>query len=65
MEGIANYLDSLIGGVDLTFYSITIGGLLWGLFVLRPWDDNTDFNSALLNKTMDLIHLGSKALVFT
>lgn len=65
MEGIANYLDSLIGGVDLTFYSITIGGLLWGLFVLRPWNDNTDYNSALLNKTMDLIHLGSKALVFT
>lgn len=65
MEGIANYLDSLIGGVDLTFYSITIGGLLWGLFVLRPWNDNTDYNNALLNKTMDLIHLGSKALVFT
>jgi len=65
MEGIANYLDSLIGGVDLTFFSIAIGGLLWGLLVLRPWNDDTHYNSALLNKTMDLIHLGSKALVFT
>jgi putative copper resistance protein D len=65
MEGIANYLDSLIGGVDLTFFSIAIGGLLWGLLVLRPWNDDTHYNSALLNKTMDMIHLGSKALVFT
>jgi len=64
MEGIANYLDSLIGGVDLTFYSIVIGGLLWGLFVLRPWTDE-NYNNALLNKTANLIHFGSKALVVT
>ncbi|MCQ8130107.1 copper resistance D family protein [Methylomonas rivi] len=65
MEGIADYLDSLIGGVDLTFYSIAIGGLLWGLFVLRPWDDDTHYNTTLLEKTVNLIHFGSKALVFT
>lgn len=64
MEGIANYLDSLIGGVDLTFYSIVIGGLLWGLFVLRPWTDE-NYNNALLDKTANLIHFGSKALVVT
>ncbi|QSB02251.1 CopD family protein [Methylomonas sp. EFPC1] len=65
MEGIANYLDSLIGGVDLTFYSITIGGLLWGLLVLRPWHEEALYNSALLSKTVNLIHFGSKALVIT
>lgn len=65
MEGIANYLDSLIGGVDLTFYSIAIGGLLWGLFVLRPWDENNNYNRALLEKSINLIHTGSKALVLT
>lgn len=65
MEGIANYLDSLIGGVDLAFYSIVIGGLLWGLFVLRAWQDGTDYNSILLDKTVSLIHFGSKALVIT
>ncbi|MCQ8106234.1 CopD family protein [Methylomonas sp. SURF-2] len=65
MEGIADYLDSLIGGVDLTFYSIAIGGLLWGLFVLRPWDDDTHYNTTLLEKTVNLIHFGSKALVIT
>lgn len=65
MEGIANYLDSLIGGVDLTFYSITIGGLLWGLIVLKPWNDITHYNNILLEKTVALIHFGSKALVIT
>lgn len=65
MEGIANYLDSLIGGVDLTFYSIAIGGLIWGVLVLRPWEVNTDYNSALLEKTAGLIDFGSKALVMT
>ncbi|MDD1621642.1 MAG: CopD family protein [Methylococcaceae bacterium] len=65
MEGIANYLDSLIGGVDLTFYSIVIGGLLWGVLILRPWQDETYYNSALLHKTVNLIHFGSKALVIT
>lgn len=65
MEGIANYLDSLIGGVDLAFYSIVVGGLLWGIFVLRPWQDDTHYNSALLNKTVNLIDFGGKALVIT
>lgn len=65
MEGIANYLDSLIGGVDLTFYSIAIGGLMWGLFVLRPWDEDSNYNNALLEKTVSLIYFGSKALVIT
>ncbi len=65
MEGIANYLDSLIGGVDLAFYSMAIGGLMWGLFVLRPWEEGANHNSALLEKTVNLIHFGSKALVIT
>lgn len=65
MEGIANYLDSLIGGVDLTFYSIAIGGLLWGFFVLRPWEDDANYNSALLDRTGYLIQLGAKGLMIT
>ena len=65
MEGIADFLDSLIGGVDLTFYSLVIGGLIWGLFVLRPWQEDATYNNALLEKSVDLIYFGSKALVIT
>jgi putative copper resistance protein D len=38
---------------------------MWGLFVLRPWDENSNYNSALLEKTVSLIYFGSKALVIT
>lgn len=65
MEGIANYLDSLVGGVDLTFYSMVIGGLFWGVFVLRPWMEETHYNNTLLEKSIGLIHYGTKALVIT
>jgi putative copper resistance protein D len=65
MEGIANYLDSLIGGVDLTFYSIVVGGLLWGLLIMRPWRDDVHFNNTLLNSSVNLIHFGCKALTIT
>lgn len=65
MEGIADYLDSLIGGVDLTFYSIAIGGLLWGWLILKPWDEDANFNTPLLEKTVSLIQFGAKALVIT
>jgi putative copper resistance protein D len=65
MEGIANYLDSLVGGVDLTFYSIVVGGVFWGLFVLRTWQDGAGYNNTLLDKSVGLIHFGSKALVIT
>ncbi len=65
MEGIANYLDSLVGGVDLTFYSIVVGGVFWGLFVLRAWQDSAAYNNTLLDKSVGLIHFGSKALVIT
>ena len=41
MAGIADFLDSLIGGLALICYSLTIGGLFWGLFVLRPAWNNT------------------------
>ena len=65
MEGIANYLDSLVGGVDLTFYSIVVGGVFWGLFVLRAWQDGLAYNNTLLDKSVGLIHFGSKALGIT
>jgi copper resistance protein D len=59
MAGIADFLDSLIGGFDLICYAMAIGSLLWGLFVLRPWDDNDDkFNDALLNSTVALFYKG-------
>lgn len=68
MAGIADFLDSLIGGFDLICFAFAIGGLLWGLFVLRPWPHRTDlaaiaivtdgYNAVLLNTTIRLIYQG-------
>ncbi|MFA5924284.1 MAG: CopD family protein [Methylococcaceae bacterium] len=58
MAGIADFLDSLIGGFDLICYSLTIGGLFWGLFVLRPWNNQDGYNDVLLQKTITLIYKG-------
>jgi len=58
MAGIADFLDSLIGGLALICYSLTIGGLFWGLFVLRPWNNQDGYNVVLLQKTITLIYKG-------
>ncbi len=58
MAGIADFLDSLIGGFDLICYSLTIGGLFWGLFVLRPWNKQNGYNAELLQRTIALIYKG-------
>ena len=58
MAGIADFLDSLVGGFDLICYSLTIGGLFWGLFVLRPWNNKNQYNAVLLQKTITLIYKG-------
>ncbi len=58
MAGIADFLDSLIGGFDLICYSFLMGGLFWGVFVLRPWSNSNTYNPLLLDKTIGLIYQG-------
>jgi len=58
MAGIADFLDSLIGGFDLICYSLAIGSLFWGLFVLRPWHYQDGYSAALLQKTITLLYKG-------
>jgi len=58
MAGIADFLDSLIGGLDLICYSLIIGGLFWGLFVLRPWQYQDGYSAILLQKTVALLYKG-------
>ncbi len=58
MAGIADFLDSLIGGFDLICYSLAIGSLFWGLFVLRPWHNQDVYSALLLQKTIVLFYKG-------
>jgi putative copper resistance protein D len=56
MAGIADFLDSLIGGFDLICFCLLIGGLFWGVCVLRPWQYNNGHNGELLDSTVALIY---------
>lgn len=58
MAGIADFLDSLIGGFDLICYCLAIGSLFWGLFVLRPWHAQDGYSAVLLQKTVALLYKG-------
>jgi putative copper resistance protein D len=58
MAGIADFLDSLIGGFDLICYSLAIGSLFWGLFVLRPWNYQDGYSAVLLQRTITLLYKG-------
>ena len=65
MEGIADFLDSIIGGIDLICYSLAIGSLIWGLFILRPWENAHKQDPAqgiLSTRTVRLIYQGAFAL---
>lgn len=61
MEGIADFLDSLLGGVDLIAYSFAIGSILWGLLVLRPWHQNETTQTVITN-SIALLYKGAFAL---
>ncbi len=63
MAGIADFLDSLIGGFALICFAFSIGSLFWGLFVLRPWQRDTGYPTLLLDKTVKIMYLGSFALI--
>ncbi|CAA9889251.1 putative copper resistance protein D [Candidatus Methylobacter favarea] len=62
MAGIADFLDSLVGGFDLICFSLVIGGLFWGLFVLRAWNNPNQYNDVLMQKTVALLYKGGFAL---
>ncbi len=63
MEGIADFLDSLVGGVDLTCYSMAIGGLFWSMIILKPWNaDKHLINEPLIQSTIKIIYIGGFAL---
>ncbi|MFA5983056.1 MAG: CopD family protein [Methylococcaceae bacterium] len=61
MAGIADFLDSLIGGVALICFAFAIGSIFWGLFVLRPWQRQEGYTEALLQKTVALLYIGGFA----
>jgi len=62
MAGIADFLDSIIGGIALVCFCMSVGSLFWGLCILRPWHSDQGYTPLLLEKTVKILCLGSFAL---
>jgi putative copper resistance protein D len=60
MQGFADFVDSLLGGTILVALSLAVGGVAWGLVVLRPWQGAVE--SRLLQRAIGLIALGAALL---
>ncbi len=65
MEGIADFLDSLIGGIDLSLFAFMLGSIAWGLFVLKPWEQDKNFSDTLLQSSVKLLYIGAFGLLIT
>lgn len=66
MEGIADFLDSFVGGIDLFFYTMTIGSLFWGVVILQLWNvDRAQFNQTYVQASIKLVYVGAFALAIT
>jgi putative copper resistance protein D len=63
MGGIADFLDSIIGGIDLICYALAVGGIVWGLFIAQPWEREASQNKLLTERSVALIYKGAFALV--
>ena len=44
---------------------MAIGGLLWGLFILKPWASSPHNNEVIVKQCIRLIYIGSYALIIT
>src|SRR5262245_1107696 len=62
VQGIANFLDDLTGGIALLGLSILVGGLLWSAVVLHVRSDAERIGAAVLQRCIMLLCFGAWTL---
>jgi len=62
MEGIADFLDALLGGIDLTSLALAVGSVFWGLFILKPWRRYHNDEAIIVHLCVKIIYLGAFTL---
>ena len=62
MEGIADFLGALLGGIDLTSLALAVGGVFWGLFILKPWRRYCNDETIVVHLCVTIVYLGAFAL---
>ena len=59
VQGVANFLDDLMGGLQLAGLCVLIGGLAWGLGVLQAWRDAPGAPLAALRRCIVVLRAGA------
>lgn len=62
MQGLANFMDDLLGGVELVALSLAVGGVVWGLFVLGGWRRLPAADGAVVARCLTLLSAGAGGL---
>lgn len=62
MEGIANFIDDLMGGLMLISFSIAIGALVWGLLLVKSGQKSLPIPLPVIKRCIRLLYLGAFAL---
>ena len=63
MRGIADFLDAILGGIDLIAFCLLVGGVLWMLMLLRPWKSDQPHNGILVDACTQIILKSAVGLV--
>jgi len=62
VQGVANFLDDLMGGLQLISLAVLVGSLLWAFVVLRIGRDASRVERAVLERCIALLRTGAIAL---
>jgi len=65
VEEFAQFLDDLLGGVDLVAYSVAVGGLIWGVVVLRGWWSRDEDIAPAVHGCLRLVVIGALGLALS
>lgn len=60
MQAFADFSDNLLGGIVLLALSLAVGGMVWGIVVLRPWRRRA--GDALVRRCLTLVAAGAASL---
>lgn len=62
MQGFSNNFDDLLGILNLIAFSVAMGGVIWGLVVLRAWKLQTALEQEIARRSITLIMAGAAGL---
>ncbi len=62
MEGLADFLDAILGGTDLICFSLAMGSLFWAGLILKPWQPETSIDYRFTIISVQTLYISAFAL---